>query len=186
MSKKATRSRNQRLFLMWLRVSKKQCHCRIEWIVEHNEYGNGVAREGSTPILLWRKSHLKYFMKFDYTLDSAILTSQLNRSYPVSMVFQRIIKAYKEVESGRIRMRKNWECTLGIHCKWWRNRQCVPVKKLTKINRLKTLGPPNLVHPHHPVVVKTNWCETSCAKESRPIRDYWGPHSEHTPQSHLR
>ena len=50
MSKKATRSRNQRLFLRWVRVSKKQCHYRIERVVEHNEYGIGVARGGSTPI----------------------------------------------------------------------------------------------------------------------------------------
>ena len=156
MSKKATRSRNQRLFLRWLRVSKKQCHCRIEWIVEHNEYGNGVAREGSTPILLWRKSHLQYFMKFDYTFDSAIVTSQLNGSYPSSIMFQRIMKAYKEVESGRIRMRKKWECKLGIHCKWWRKRLCVPEKIELKINHLKNPRQPNPVHPHHPAVVKTN------------------------------
>ena len=75
MSKKATRSRNQRLFLRWVRVSKKQCHCKIERVVEHNEYGIGVARGESTPIGLGRKSHLQYFMKFDYTLDSTILTS---------------------------------------------------------------------------------------------------------------
>ena len=50
MSKKATRSWNQRLLLMWIRVSKKQYYYRIERVVEHNEYGIGVAREGSTPI----------------------------------------------------------------------------------------------------------------------------------------
>ena len=59
MSKKTRRSRNQRLFLRWVRVSKKQCHYRIERVVEHNEYGIGVARGGSTPIGLGRKSHLK-------------------------------------------------------------------------------------------------------------------------------
>ena len=51
MSKKAMRSRNQRLFLRWTRVSKKQYYYRIERVVEHNEYGIGVAREGSTPIV---------------------------------------------------------------------------------------------------------------------------------------
>ena len=50
MSKKSRRSRNQRLLLMWVRVSKKQCYYRIERVVEHNEYGIGVAKEGSTPI----------------------------------------------------------------------------------------------------------------------------------------
>ena len=49
-SKKATGSRNQRLFLTWVRVSKMQDHYKIERVVEHNEYGIGVAREGSTPI----------------------------------------------------------------------------------------------------------------------------------------
>ena len=157
MSKKAMRSRNQRLFLRCIRVSKKQCHYRIEWVVEHNEYGIGVARGGSTPIGLGRKSHLKYFMKFDYTFDSAILTSQLNGSYPISIVFQRIMKTYKEVESGRIRMRKNWECKLGIHCKWWRKRQCVPEKMFKiKINPLKSPGQPIPVHPLYPAPVKTN------------------------------
>ena len=73
-SKKATQSRNQRLFLTWVRVSKIQDHYKIERIVEHNEYGIGVAREGSTPIGQWPQSHLKYFMKFDYTCDRTILT----------------------------------------------------------------------------------------------------------------
>ena len=50
MSKKATRSRNQRLFLRWTCVSKKQYYYRIERVVEHNEYGIGVARGESTPI----------------------------------------------------------------------------------------------------------------------------------------
>ena len=50
MSKKATRSWNQQLLPMWVRVSKKQYYCRIERVVEHNEYGIGVARGGSTPI----------------------------------------------------------------------------------------------------------------------------------------
>ena len=50
MSKKATRSRNQRLLLMWTRVSKKQCYYKIERVVEYDEYGIGVAREGSTPM----------------------------------------------------------------------------------------------------------------------------------------
>ena len=49
-SKKATQSLNQRLFLTWERVSKIQDHYKIERVVEHNEYGIGVAREGSTPI----------------------------------------------------------------------------------------------------------------------------------------
>ena len=49
-SKKATGSRNQRLFLICIRVSKKQYYYRIERVVEHDEYGIGVAREGSTPI----------------------------------------------------------------------------------------------------------------------------------------
>ena len=49
-SKKATQSLNQRLFLTWVRVSKIQDHYKIERIVEHNEYGIGVAREGSNPI----------------------------------------------------------------------------------------------------------------------------------------
>ena len=49
-SKKATQSRNQRLFLTWVRVSKIQDHYKIEQGVEHNEYGIDVAREGSTPI----------------------------------------------------------------------------------------------------------------------------------------
>ena len=50
MSKKARRSRKKQLLLMWVRVSKKQYYYRIERVVEHNEYGIGVAREGSTPI----------------------------------------------------------------------------------------------------------------------------------------
>ena len=75
MSKKAMRSRNQRLFLRWTRVSKKQCHCRIAWNVEHNEYGIDVAREGSTPIVQLHQLHLKCFMKLDYTFDSTIMTS---------------------------------------------------------------------------------------------------------------
>ena len=75
MSKKAMRSRNQQLLPMWVRVSKKQYYYRIERVVEHNEYGIDVAREGSTPIGQGRKSHLKYFMKLDYTFDSAIMTS---------------------------------------------------------------------------------------------------------------
>ena len=50
MSKKAIRSRNQQLLPMWVRVSKKQYYYRIERVVEHNEYGIDVAREGSTPI----------------------------------------------------------------------------------------------------------------------------------------
>ena len=50
MSKKAMRSWNQRLFLRWVRVSKKHYYCRIERVVEHNEYGIDVARGGSTPI----------------------------------------------------------------------------------------------------------------------------------------
>ena len=58
-SKKATGSRNQRLFLTWVRVSKIQNHCKIERVVEHNEYGIGVAREGSTPIGQGPQSHLK-------------------------------------------------------------------------------------------------------------------------------
>ena len=58
-SKKATGSRNQRLFLRWIRVSKKQYYYRIERVVEHNEYGIGVAREGSTPIGQWPQLHLK-------------------------------------------------------------------------------------------------------------------------------
>ena len=49
-SKKATQSLNQRPFLTWARVSKIQNHCKIERGVEHNEYGIGVARGGSTPI----------------------------------------------------------------------------------------------------------------------------------------
>ena len=56
-------------------------------------------------------------MKLDYTFDSAIIASQLNGSYPVSILFQRVMKTYDEVEKGRIKMRKNRECTLGIHCK---------------------------------------------------------------------
>ena len=75
MSKKAMRSRNQRLFLRWTRVSKKQYYYRIERVVEHNEYGIGVAREGSTPIVQLHQLHLKRFMKTDYTFDSAIMTS---------------------------------------------------------------------------------------------------------------
>ena len=75
MSKKATRSWNQRLLLMWIRVSKKQYYYRIERVVEHNEYGIGVAREGSTPIRQGHQSHLKYFMKLNYTLDRTILTT---------------------------------------------------------------------------------------------------------------
>ena len=75
MSKKATRSWNQRLLPMWIRVSKKQYYYRIERVVEHNEYGIGVAREGSTPIGQGPQSHLKYFMKLNYTLDRTILTS---------------------------------------------------------------------------------------------------------------
>ena len=74
-SKKATQSLNQRLFLTWVRVSKIQDHYKIEWVVEHDEYGIGVAKEGSTPIGQWWKSHLKYFMKLDYTFDGAIMTS---------------------------------------------------------------------------------------------------------------
>ena len=50
MSMKATRSRNQRLFLMCICKSKKHYYYRIERVVEHNEYGIDVAREGSTPI----------------------------------------------------------------------------------------------------------------------------------------
>ena len=50
MSKKAMRSRNQQLFLRWVRVSKKHYYYRIERVVEHNEYGIGVARGVSTPI----------------------------------------------------------------------------------------------------------------------------------------
>ena len=50
MSKKAIRSRNQQLLPMWVRVSKIQDHYKIERVVEHNEYGIDVAREGSTPI----------------------------------------------------------------------------------------------------------------------------------------
>ena len=49
-SKKATQSRNQRPVLTWVRVSKIQDHYKIERVVEHNEYGIDVAREGSTPI----------------------------------------------------------------------------------------------------------------------------------------
>ena len=49
-SKKATGSRNQRLVLTWVRVSKIQDHYKIERVVEHNEYGIGVARGESTPI----------------------------------------------------------------------------------------------------------------------------------------
>ena len=75
MSKKAMRSRNQRLFLRWTCVSKKQYYYRIERVVEHNEYGIGVAREGSTPIVQLHQLHLKRFMKTDYTFDSAIMTS---------------------------------------------------------------------------------------------------------------
>ena len=75
MSKKATRSRNQQLLPMWVRVSKIQHDYRIERVVEHNEYGIGVAREGSTPIGQGWKSHLKCFMKLNYTLDRTILTS---------------------------------------------------------------------------------------------------------------
>ena len=75
MSKKGMRSRNQRLLLMWVRVSKKQYYYRIDWIVEYNEYGIGVAREGSTPIDQWPQSHLKRFMKLDYTFNRAIMTS---------------------------------------------------------------------------------------------------------------
>ena len=86
-SKKATQSLNQRLFLTWVRVSKIQDHYKIEWVVEHNEYGIGVARGESTPIGQWHPLHLKYFMKFDYAFDSAVITSQLNGSYPSSIVF---------------------------------------------------------------------------------------------------
>ena len=50
MSKKATRSRNQQLLPMWVRVSKIQCDYKIKEDVEHCEYGIDVAREGSTPI----------------------------------------------------------------------------------------------------------------------------------------
>ena len=50
MSKKAMRSRNQQLLPRWVCVSKKQYYYKIERVVEHNEYGIGVAREGSTPI----------------------------------------------------------------------------------------------------------------------------------------
>ena len=45
-------------------------------------------------------------MKFDYTFDSAVKTSQLNGSYPSSIMFQCVVKTYKEVERERIRMRK--------------------------------------------------------------------------------
>ena len=75
MSKKARRSRNQQLLPMWVRVSKKQYYYKIERVVEHNEYGIGVAREGSTPIVQLHQSHLKRFMKTDYTFDSTIMTS---------------------------------------------------------------------------------------------------------------
>ena len=74
-SKKATGSRNQRLFWRRVRVSKKQYYYRIERVVEHNEYGIGVAREGSTPIVQLHQLHLKRFMKTDYTFDSTIMTS---------------------------------------------------------------------------------------------------------------
>ena len=74
-SKNATQSLNQRLFLTWVRVSKSQDHYKIERGVEHNEYGIDVAREGSTPIGQGPQSHLKYFMKTNYTLDRAIMTS---------------------------------------------------------------------------------------------------------------
>ena len=74
-SKKATQSLNQRLFLICIRVSKSQDHYRIERVVEHNEYSIDVAREGSTPIGQGPQSHLKYFMKMDYTSDCAIMTS---------------------------------------------------------------------------------------------------------------
>ena len=87
MSKKAMRSWNQQLLPMWVRVSKKQYYYRIERVVEHNEYGIGVAREGSTPIVQLHQLHLKRFMKTDYTFDSTIMTSQLNGSYPSSIVF---------------------------------------------------------------------------------------------------
>ena len=75
MSKKARRSRNQRLLPMWVRVSKKQCYYKIDEIVEYNEYGIGVAREGSTPIGQGPQLHLKRFMKLDYTFNRAIMTS---------------------------------------------------------------------------------------------------------------
>ena len=75
MSKKATRSRNQRLLSRWTRVSKKQYYYRIERVVEHNEYGIGVAREGSTPTGQGPQSHLKRFMKTNYTFNRAIMTS---------------------------------------------------------------------------------------------------------------
>ena len=99
------------------------------------------------------------------------------------------MKTYKEVESGRIRMRKKGEFkedTLGIHCKWWRNRQWVPVKKLTKINPLKSPGSPNPRHPRDHAPGEMNWCERSCEGAIRPNRDGWGPHSVHTLQSHLQ
>ena len=75
MSKKAMRSWNQRLFLICMRVSKKQYYYRIAWNVEHCEYGIGVAREGSTPIVQLHHVYLKRFMNLDYTLDSTIMTS---------------------------------------------------------------------------------------------------------------
>ena len=74
-SKKATQSRNQRLFLTWVRVSKIQNHYKIERVVERNEYGIDVAREGSTPIGQGPQSHLKYVMKLNYAFNRAIMTS---------------------------------------------------------------------------------------------------------------
>ena len=60
-------------------------------------------------------------------LNTMNMASVLQGEDPPPLVYD-INYIYKEVERGRIRMRKNWECKLGIHCKWWRKRQCVPEK----------------------------------------------------------
>ena len=54
---------------------------------EQYEYGIVVARQGSTPIRLSWKSHLKRFMKTNYTSNRTIMTSHLHRSNPSSIMF---------------------------------------------------------------------------------------------------
>ena len=94
MSKKATRSRNQRLFWRWLRISKKQCHYRIEWDVEHNEYGIDVARGGSTPIGLGHQLHLQRGGK-GTNQDAKKLGVQTWN--PLQVMTQEAMRAWKNV-----------------------------------------------------------------------------------------
>ena len=54
---------------------------------KHYEYGIVVARQGSTPIRPSWKSHLKRFMKTNYTSNRTIMTSQLHGSNPSSIMF---------------------------------------------------------------------------------------------------